>query len=133
MHHKMMSCIGSWNVGVKVTHYVLVLLSCRCNVNSDVRRCGRTHFVHPYLHLVDRIQIRIQEIYNVLVWKKDFNVSSVKGFDDFISVGVGKLSYSSACVTGGIPDSRIITSDVLCIAKNESYRASHAFEPYFRN
>ena len=30
----MISCIGSWNFGVEVAHYVLVLLSCLCNVNK---------------------------------------------------------------------------------------------------
>ena len=73
-HQKMESTIGFWTVGAEIGHYLLFLLSHRHNISSGIKRRGDTNFGHPCLHIIDRNQIRIQKIYDVLVFEKYQNV-----------------------------------------------------------
>ena len=63
----MKSSIGAWNVGAEVGHYILVLLSYRYNISTSISRCGCINFGMPYMHIIDRLQIRVQQIYNILI------------------------------------------------------------------
>jgi len=55
-------------------------------------RCGEPNFGHPYLHLVDRAQRRIQEFFDVTVWPKHKNLLDFKP-TDFVAVGIGPVSF----------------------------------------
>jgi hypothetical protein len=72
-------------------------------VNAGITRRGKHDFGHPWHHLVDRIQIRIQEIYDVVVFPSHENASQFKAIKDFVAVGIGPLSHSFDYVTKGMP------------------------------
>ena len=57
-------------------------------------RCGATGFGHCELHLIDRIQNRLQSNFNILAWPRHRNISHFKGKSDMISVGIGPLTYN---------------------------------------
>ena len=93
VHQKMKTAIGPWGIGAKTAHMLLVLLCYRYNVKSQIRRCGAYDFGHCELYLIDRIQRRVQEIFNILVWPRHKNLLCFKGKKDFISVSIGPLCY----------------------------------------
>ena len=78
VHQKMKSCVGSWNIGVKTSHYLLLLLSFRYNISTSIKRYGKPDFFHPHISLIDRLQPRIQQTYVVLVWPKHTNILQFK-------------------------------------------------------
>ena len=95
--------MGPWGVGAMVAHYLLVLICYKYNVNTGVRRNAEQNFGHPYHYLIDQIQIAVQKIFNALVYPRHFNVSLFEPVKDFVSVGIGPLTYSSDFVTQGAP------------------------------
>ena len=107
IHQKMKSCVGSWNVGVETSHYLLLLLSFRYNISTSIKRCGKPDFGHPHISLIDRLQLRIQQIYNVLVWPNHTNILQFKPVENFASIGIGELNYSNLFTEKGEPDKRI--------------------------
>ena len=113
----MKPAIGYWNVGAEIGHYILVLLSYRYNVSAGIKRSGDTNFGHPYLHIIDRIQIRIQQIYDVLVYENYLNLSLQLSNESFTSVGLRELHYPELYVAKGEPYARIMHRDVLFMAK----------------
>lgn len=116
LHQKMKTAIGPWNIGAKSGHMTLVLVSYRYNVHSMIKRCGAYDFGHCELHLIDRIQNRVQEIFNILPWPRHKNISYFCGKSDMISVGIGPLSYDSTYVVKGKPDENL-KGDLYFIAK----------------
>ena len=50
------------------------------------------------LDIIDNIQKHVQELYNVLIWPRHKNITIVGGKDDFISVGIGPLTYDERFV-----------------------------------
>ena len=117
LHQKMKSAIGYWNVGAEIGHYILVLLSYRYNVSAGIKRSGDTNFGHPYLHIIDRIQIRMQQIYDVLVYENYLNLSLQLSNESFTSVGIEELHCPEMYVAKGKTDSRMMHRDVLFMAK----------------
>jgi hypothetical protein len=109
--------IGPWRIGAKTAHYMLVLLTYRYNVKTFARRCGGYDFGHCDLHLIDRIQLRIQEIYNVLIWARHKNTMIFKGLDDFISVGIRPMTYDSRFVEKSDVPSANLSNDLKFIAQ----------------
>ena len=75
VHQKMKSTMGFWTIGSECCYYPLVLLIHRHNITSGIKQSGDTNFSHPCLHIIDRNQIRIQKIYDVLVFENYQNVS----------------------------------------------------------
>ena len=55
-HQKMDTAIGTWHIGARTAHNLLVLLAFRYNVTTMINRCGAYNFGHYELNLVDRIQ-----------------------------------------------------------------------------
>lgn len=106
-HQKLESAIGSWTVGPELGHYIMLLLTFRHNVNTDVQRYNGINFHHYELDLIDRIQIRVQQLCNTIVFKNHVNMSLFEGDSAFISVGVGPSHYSSDYVVTGPPDDRL--------------------------
>ena len=117
MHQKMKGTIGFWTVGAEIGYYLLVLLSYRYNISTGIKRYGDINFGNPYLHIIDRIQIRVQQIYDVLIFENYQNISLKIGDNNFVSVGIGELNYSDLYVTKGEPDERIKNRDILFMAK----------------
>lgn len=115
IHQKMKVAIGPWGIGARSAHYLLVLLIHRYNVASNIRRRGHHNFGHCELWLIDRIQIRIREIYNVLIYPRHPNVMEFKPID-MVSVGIAPLSYDADFVDKGPPDPKL-RGDVKFIAE----------------
>ena len=97
-HQKMKTAIGPWKIGVRTAHYLLVHLAYEYNVETAIRRCGAYDFGMCELDIIDNIQRHVQELYNVLIWPRHKNITIVGGKDDFISVGIGPLTYDERFV-----------------------------------
>ena len=67
--------IDYWNVGAEIGHFYLVLLSYRFNVSEVIQICVDANFCHPCLHIIDKIQIQIQKIYDVQVSENYLHLS----------------------------------------------------------
>lgn len=117
VHQKMKTAIGPWGIGARTAHMLLVLISYRYNVNTTIKRCDGYDFGHYELHLIDRIQQRIQEIFNVLIWPKYKNVSAAKWKEDFVSVGIGPLNYDERFVQFSPKPAPFMTGDMLFLAE----------------
>ena len=115
VHQKMKVAIGPWGIGAQAAHYLLLLLCFRYNVSSNIRRRGHHNFGHFELDLIDRIQIRIREIYNVQIFPLHQNMMEFKG-TNLISVGIGPLSYDENYVEVGAPDDSL-SGNMLFIAE----------------
>ena len=88
---------------MKTGHYLILLISYRFNVSTRVNRLGRHDFGHPYLHLIDRLQDRYQELFNILIYPRHRNLSRFKPVDGFVAIGVGPLSLDPEYVQQGEP------------------------------
>lgn len=99
----MFTSIGPWGVGPKTAHFLLLLLSYRLNVNSGISRLGNHNFGHKELHLIDRLQNRYQELFNVLVFPRHRNLSLFKAIADFVAIGIGPVSLNPDFVKMGEP------------------------------
>ena len=115
-HQKMESAIGSWIVGAEMAHYILLVLTYRYNCKASVQRYNGMNFMHHEHHLIDRIQIKIQQLFNVVIHKNHVNASLMKLDPNFIAVGIGPLHYSSDYVASGAPNDKL-KSDLCFIAK----------------
>ena len=92
LHQKMKMAIGPWGVGARTGHMLLVLTCFRNNENSKVRRCGAYDFGHCELHLIDRIQNRLKDVFNILVWPRhNKNMSYFQGKKNYVSVGIATM------------------------------------------
>jgi hypothetical protein len=94
IHQKMRVAFGPWGVGAQTGHFLLLLISYRHNVNTGIRRCNEHNFGHPWLYFEDRIQMRVQEIFNVNIYPRHTNLAQFKGVDGFVAVGIGPLNYN---------------------------------------
>ena len=112
MHQQMKSSIGAWNVGAEIGHHILVLLSCRYNISASISRCGNIDFGMPCMCIIDRLQMWVQQIHNVIVWKNYRNLTLSLSNNSFVSVGIGELHYPEIFVSKGTPDSRIVVRDI---------------------
>ena len=117
LHQKMKMAIGPWNVGPKSAHVLLVLICYRYNVMTKIRRCGQPDFGHFELHYIDRIQNRVREIFNILVWPRYDNQSVFRGKEDMVSVGIGPLTYNQKYVEHTSEPDATFSRDRLFMAK----------------
>ena len=121
-HQKMKTAMGPWGVGARTGHMLLVLICYQYNVKSHIQRCGAYNFGHCELHLIDRIQNRVKDIFNILVWPRHKNISYFTGKKDFISVGIGPMCYDEQYVhVLNTPDSSL-KGDHFFIAKQMKLR-----------
>jgi len=116
VHSRMRVALPPWGVGAKTAHWLLVCLSHRYNVNAEIKRLGKHDFGHPWHSYVDRKQIRIQEIYDAVVYPSHANVSQFQGIPNFVAVGIGPLSHSDDYISQGPPDA-CLKGDILFVAK----------------
>ena len=102
-HQKLSLMVGPYPVGPEVGHYLNVLICYKYNVSCGIKRLGHHDFGHSMLHLVDRIQNRYHELFDIFIYPRHRNLSQFKGIDDFVCVGIGPLSFDSKYVTKGPP------------------------------
>jgi len=114
-HQKLFCGVGPWSLGAKTGHHTFCNITFRYCVAAGVARNGERNFGHTHLYLVDRIQTRTQELFNVDIYPGHVNVLRFKALD-FISVGIGPLSYSTDFVTQGKPHKNL-KGDILFVAK----------------
>jgi len=102
VHQKMHVSVGPWGIGPRSGHYILLDLCFRYNVNAGIARCGDHDFGHPWLYFIDRIQDRVQKIWNLLIYPNHTNILAFKP-TEFVAVGIGPLSYDLKYVDTGEP------------------------------
>lgn len=117
LHQKMKTSSGPWGVGAQTGHTMLLLTCYRFNVKSQIRQCGAYDFGHYEQHIIDRIQNRVKELFNIVVWPRHKNMSYFQGKKDFISVGIGPLCYDSQYVHLSDTKANILKGDYYFIAK----------------
>ena len=105
-HQKMKVACGQHGIGVEMAHYLHLTLSYRYLVNAGIARCEEPDFGHSELHLKDRIQTRVMELWGVLLFSNWVNVSQFRPID-FVAVGLGPLSLdekygSPECLKGDL-------------------------------
>ena len=66
--------VGPWGIHPRSGHYILLDLCFRYNVNVGIARCGDYDFGHPWLYIIDRIQDRVQKIWNLLIYPNHTNI-----------------------------------------------------------
>eukprot|EP00978_Attheya_sp_CCMP212_P040584 scaffold223105_cov63-Attheya_sp.AAC.1 len=95
LHQKTKMAIGPWGIGARSAHYLMLLLQYRYNVAAGIRRRGYHSFGHLHceLYLIDRIQIRIHEIYNVQIYPDHQNLMEFAS-TGLAWVGIVPLSYN---------------------------------------
>lgn len=101
-HQKMIVAAGPFGFGIETSHYLQVILAYMYTINAGINRCGEPDFGHFMLHLEDRIQTRMQQIWGVDLFTNRINISEHKPLD-FVAVGVGPLSHDEKYVTKGQP------------------------------
>ena len=102
-HQKMRVAFGPHGVGVHVGHYLLLLVTYRYNINSGVRRTGCHNFGMPYPGIIDRIQVRYQQLFDYDVFPNHVNQSLFKPVKAFLAVGVREMNYDGQYVEKGHP------------------------------
>ena len=117
----MKAAVGPWGIGAQAAHYLLILLCYRYNMSTLITRAGAYDFGHCEHYLIDRIQIRVREIFNVLIYPRHKNIMEFEGNEDFVAVGIGPLCYSEDFVTKGEPDERLV-GDMRFIAKRSGIK-----------
>ncbi len=110
----MKTAIGPW---ARTAYMLLVLISFRYNINTTVKRCNGYDFGHYELHYIDRIQHRIQELFNIVFWPRYKNVSTICHKEDFVSVGIGPLTSDHRFVNISDSPSANLSPDLSFIAE----------------
>jgi len=118
LHQKLFSCLGAHSIGAEVGHHLLVLLAYKYNISTGIKRLGLCNHGHIFYEYIDRIQIRLQEIYNVVVYPSHRNCSLlINPITNFIAVGIGPLSYDNRFVTFG-PAHKNLRGDLRFVASS---------------
>ena len=107
VHQKLNSALGPWGVGAQTGHYLMLLICFRYNVQSRIRRCSGHNFGHPQLQYIDRIQTRIQNIFDADIFPRHINLEQFHAIPHFTAVGIGPLEYSREYIEEGEPDPRL--------------------------
>ena len=85
------------------------------------KRNAEHNFGHPWLMYIDRIQTKVQQIFNLIVYPRHYNLSHFKPLDSFVSVGVGPLCFSQHYIDIGEPDQQL-KGDIKFIANKMNVR-----------
>jgi hypothetical protein len=94
---------------------LLLLVTYRYNVNTGVRRKGFHNVGMPYHDIIDRIQIRMLQLFGYDVFPQHANQALFDPIAGFVAVGVGPLNYDSKFVEIGPPDPNL-KGDMLFLA-----------------
>lgn len=108
LHQKMRIACGSHGgIGIEVGHYLMLMVTYRFNIATGIRRKNWHDFGMPYLHLVDRVQTRIIQLYDVDPFPKHYNLSLAPTIQGIVCVGVGPLNYGEHYVQAGNPHPKL--------------------------
>ena len=120
LHQKMKVAFGPHGVGAEVGHYLLLLVTYKFNVSTGIRRLSRPDFGTFRLDIIDRIQIRYQQLFGRDFFPNHFNQELMKEQADYdpeiVSVGIRRLNYDTAYVQRGAPHESL-KGDLLFMAK----------------
>ena len=116
IHQKMRVAFGPHGVGAEVGHYLLLLVTYNYNINTGIRRRGFINFGTYRYDTIDRIQIRMMQLFGNDPFPSHTNQALFQPVQGFIAVGVGPLNYDEKYVTTG-PPSTNCTGDILFLAK----------------
>ena len=94
---------GPHGVGAEVGHYLLLLVSYNYNINTGIRRKGFVNFGMPYYDKIDKIQLRMMQLFGIDIFPTHTNQLLFDPIKDFVAVGVGPLNYDDKYVTKGKP------------------------------
>lgn len=142
MHQKMRVAFGPHGVGAEVGHFLLLLVTYRYNVNSGIRRKGNHNFGMPYHFLIDRIQIRMVQLFGHEIFPQHTNQTLFQPIEGFVAVGVGPLNYDERYVEEGEPHENL-SGDMRFLAKRmklvgpplhiSTYEERRIFNSFMRN
>ena len=96
----MRACIGTWTVGPKVAHCILLLLSFHYNIATEIKCSFGLNFDHAKLYYIDWLQHWVQEIFGATIYLNHRNVLKFNPID-FVSLGIGLLHYLSDYIDHG--------------------------------
>ena len=106
-----------------LSHYILLILIYRYNVSTDIKCCNGINYYHYELELINCIQIRIQQLCNVIIFNNHINSPMIQADPTFISASIDLLHYSLDYAAKGTP-SNDLKSDIQSIAKRMSVACS---------
>ena len=106
-HQKLWVAFGPWCIGAQTGHYLMIEVAYRYNVKIGIRRCNAHDFGHCHLHLIDRVDLLVQEIYGVELYPRHKNMLLFEGIQNVISVGITPLVCDERFVMRGPPDNRL--------------------------
>ena len=102
-HQKMSVSLTPFGFGIEISHYLQLILAYFYNISVDTSRCDEPDFGHFMLHLEDQIQLRIQYLWGVNIFKNHINLPEHEPLD-FMAVGVGILSFDDHYVIKRDPE-----------------------------
>ena len=84
----------------------MLLVCYKYNVSTGIRRLGEPDFGHFDLGLIDRIQMRLMDIFDINPFPNHINISALSAHP-FTAVGVRPLNFNDTFVKKGQPDKRL--------------------------
>jgi hypothetical protein len=114
VHQKLHVGVGPFGIGIKSAHNILLNIIFHYNVNTGIARCGEPDVGHPWNFYQDRIQYRIEEIWDCTIYPTHINILAFKP-TDFVAVGIGPLSYDKRFIKTG-PPTEHLTGDFIFMA-----------------
>ena len=111
------------------------------NVNASIRRLNAHNFGHPWLHIIDDIDLFGRKLYNgVVLYPRHANALLYKGVPDFVAVvGIGPFEHNSDYVAQGEPAAHLtgelrflasrmaVVGPPLPYARREEFKLSNDF------
>ena len=122
VHQSMRSAFGPWGVGPEIGHYLLLLVSYRYNVNTGIRRMGWVDFGIPWYHLIDRIQLRMIQLFEHDPFPNHTNQALFQPIKGFVAVGVGPLCYDDDFVEKSSEPHQALKGGLRFLAKRMKLR-----------
>ena len=93
--------LGSW---FHLSHWILLILVYQHIINTNNWQCNDLDFKHCKLDIVDRMQIRIQQLRSKLAFKQHINLSLIEIDSVLSSVSIGPLYYLLDYISTAILD-----------------------------
>ena len=117
-HQMMKNAIGRWSIGAETSNNIILLLTFCYNINIGIFVCGEHNFGHLWIDLIDCVQNRVQDLFNVLIYPRHRNISYFTPIPEFAPVGIRPVTLLPDYVYIGEP-ADYLKGDLLFLAKNE--------------
>ena len=112
----MKTAIGKWGRGAQASNNIIQLLKFWCHINTGIWRCTEHNLGHLWLDLIDQLQNIIQEIYNVIVFPRHWNLLYFLPIPNYVPIGIGPVCLSVDYVYLGKP-SEYLKDDMRFLAE----------------